>query len=169
MGMARLPRQGLTARPGTMCGVGSPAAPGMRSRWHVELSCGHHRTFFTEQGRELSRSTIDGRFPVSASSEPSGRAAGLDRLAVRARWQALSDSPLLLGTGSVAQRSSACHDPTMVEGMSIELKFFFYLAAVVCFVVAAAGTRVRAQVGFLPLGLALFVFPTLWDTGVLAF
>ena len=57
----------------------------------------------------------------------------------------------------------------MIEGMSIELKFFFYLAAVVCFLVAAAGTRVRAQVSFLPLGLALFVFPTLWDTGVLAF
>lgn len=53
--------------------------------------------------------------------------------------------------------------------MSLEIQFIFYLAAVVCFVLAALGSRVRAQVAFVPLGLALFVFPTLWNTGVLAF
>lgn len=53
--------------------------------------------------------------------------------------------------------------------MSVEVQFFFYLAAVVCFVLAALGSRVRADVAFVPLGLALFVFPTLWNTGALAF
>lgn len=57
----------------------------------------------------------------------------------------------------------------MNDGMSIELQFVFYLAAVVCFLVAAFGSRVRAAVAFQPLGLALFVFPTLWNTGVAAF
>ena len=54
--------------------------------------------------------------------------------------------------------------------MIVEIKFFFYLAAVVCFVVAALPTRgPLARVNLTPLGLALFVFPTLWDVGVLAF
>ncbi len=55
--------------------------------------------------------------------------------------------------------------------MDPQIKFFFYLAAVACFVVAALPARRRglAPVTFLPLGLALFVFPTLWDTGVAAF
>ncbi len=55
--------------------------------------------------------------------------------------------------------------------MDAKIKFFFYLAAVVCFVLAAVPARRRAlaTVAFLPLGLALFVFPTLWDTGVAAF
>jgi len=55
------------------------------------------------------------------------------------------------------------------DAMSVEVQFFFYLAAVVCFVLAALGSRVRAQVAFVPLGLALFVFPTMWNTGALAF
>lgn len=53
--------------------------------------------------------------------------------------------------------------------MSPQVQFFFYLAAVVCFVLAALGSRVRAQVAFVPLGLAFFVFPTLWNTGAAAF
>ncbi len=53
--------------------------------------------------------------------------------------------------------------------MNIEIKFFFYLGAVVCFVLAAFADRFSARVGLLPLGLALFVFPTVWDTGVEAF
>ena len=54
--------------------------------------------------------------------------------------------------------------------MIVEIKFFFYLAAVACFVVAALPTRrPLAQVDLTPLGFALFVFPTLWDVGVLAF
>ncbi len=55
--------------------------------------------------------------------------------------------------------------------MSVEVKFFFYLAAVVCFVLAAlpAGSNALARLGLTPLGLALFVFPTLWDTGEAAF
>lgn len=59
--------------------------------------------------------------------------------------------------------------PTMDEGMSPEVQFFFYLAAVVCFVLGALGSRVRAQVAFVPLGLAFFVFPTLWNTAAAAF
>jgi len=59
--------------------------------------------------------------------------------------------------------------PPVDDGMSLEVQFFFYLAAVVCFVLAALGSRVRAQVAFVPLGLALFVFPTMWNTGALAF
>lgn len=57
----------------------------------------------------------------------------------------------------------------MDAGLSPQVQFFFYLAAVVCFVLAALGSRVRAQVAFVPLGLALFVFPTLWNTGAAAF
>ena len=53
--------------------------------------------------------------------------------------------------------------------MDIKLKFLFYLAAVICFAVAAFGARYSARIGLLPLGLALFIFPTLWDTGVAAF
>ena len=53
--------------------------------------------------------------------------------------------------------------------MNIKIKFFFYLAAVVCFALAAVADRLSARVGLLPLGLALFVFPTVWDTGVEAF
>ena len=55
--------------------------------------------------------------------------------------------------------------------MSPEIKFFFYLAAVVCFVLAAlpGGGKALARVSLTPLGLALFVFPTLWDAGQAAF
>lgn len=56
--------------------------------------------------------------------------------------------------------------------MDIKLKFFFYLAAVVCFGLATAGTTVgrgRTSLNLTALGLALFVFPTMWDTGSEAF
>jgi hypothetical protein len=63
--------------------------------------------------------------------------------------------------------------------MDPEVSFWFYLAAVVCFVLAAAGegwrfgARTRAglkpSLALLPLGLALAFFPVMWDTGVAAF
>lgn len=52
------------------------------------------------------------------------------------------------------------------------LTFFFYLGALVCFALAAAGGRVgggRASVGLVPLGLGLWLFPLVWTTGVAAF
>lgn len=58
-------------------------------------------------------------------------------------------------------------------------QFFFYLAAVICFVLAAVGetwkygARTRAGLApvlaLLPLGLALWVFPTMWNVGYHAF
>jgi hypothetical protein len=60
-----------------------------------------------------------------------------------------------------------------------EVSFFFYLGALVCFVLAAIGegwryggrTRrgLEPSLALLPFGLALAVFPTLWNTGELAF
>ena len=63
--------------------------------------------------------------------------------------------------------------------MDVEVRFFFYLAALICLVLAALGQGWRfggrgrrglaPQLVLLPLGLALWLFPTLWDTGVAAF
>ncbi|HEX2023826.1 MAG TPA: hypothetical protein VHF00_03925 [Acidimicrobiales bacterium] len=63
--------------------------------------------------------------------------------------------------------------------MSDKTSFFFYLGAVICFVIAAAGEGWRfgrlgrrgiaPRLVLVPLGLALFVFPIMWDTGVAAF
>ncbi len=63
--------------------------------------------------------------------------------------------------------------------MDPEVSFFFYLAAVICFALAAMGegwrygNRTRAgmkpSLTLLPLGLALAFFPVMWDTGVAAF
>lgn len=53
--------------------------------------------------------------------------------------------------------------------MDIKIKFLFFLAAVICFAIGAFAARYSARVGLVPLGLALFIFPTLWDTGVAAF
>ncbi len=63
--------------------------------------------------------------------------------------------------------------------MSPKTSFFFYLGAVICFVIAAAGQDWRfgrlgrrgiaPRLVLVPLGLALFVFPTMWNTGVAAF
>lgn len=58
-------------------------------------------------------------------------------------------------------------------------QFFFYLAAVICFLIAAAGETWRfgrlgrqghaARLGLVPLGLALWLFPLMWNTGEQAF
>ncbi|CAN5137376.1 hypothetical protein BH24ACT1_BH24ACT1_01080 [soil metagenome] len=56
--------------------------------------------------------------------------------------------------------------------MDPRIAFFFYLAAVVCFAVAAFGGQIgggRRSVGLVPIGLALWLFPTLWATGAAAF
>ena len=63
--------------------------------------------------------------------------------------------------------------------MDPEISFFFYLAAIICFVIAAIGDawkyggRTRrggkSALALIPLGLALAFFPTMWDTGVAAF
>ena len=60
--------------------------------------------------------------------------------------------------------------------MDPEIKFFFYLAAIICFVIAAIGDawkyggRTRRggkpALALIPLGLALAFFPIMWDTGV---
>jgi len=58
-------------------------------------------------------------------------------------------------------------------------QFFFYVAAVLCFLLASAGEawkfggRTRAgrapALALLPLGLALWLFPVMWNTGYHAF
>jgi hypothetical protein len=57
--------------------------------------------------------------------------------------------------------------------VSAEARFFFFLASVICFVIAAAGEGWRfgrlgrrglaPRLVLLPLGLALFVIPFMWD------
>lgn len=63
--------------------------------------------------------------------------------------------------------------------LDAKAQFFFYLAAVLCFLVAAAGegwthgrmTRrgLKPRLVLLPLGLALWLFPLMWNTGYTAF
>jgi len=63
--------------------------------------------------------------------------------------------------------------------MSAEVSFFFYLAAIICFVVAALGADWRfgrlgrqgiaPRLVLVPLGLALYVVPIMWTTGKVAF
>lgn len=63
--------------------------------------------------------------------------------------------------------------------MDNKVKFFFYLASVICLVLAALGEGWRygsrgrrglaPRLVLVPLGLALWLFPTLWDVGVAAF
>ncbi len=61
--------------------------------------------------------------------------------------------------------------------MDHKLRFVFYLAAVICFLLAAFGADLgrmgrpgmASRLSLLPLGLALFLIPTLWDTAELAF
>ncbi len=62
--------------------------------------------------------------------------------------------------------------------MDKKVEFFFYVAAVVCFVLAALGegwkygARTRGGLSprlvLVPLGLALWLFPLLWNTGAAA-
>ncbi|MDQ3898679.1 MAG: hypothetical protein M3326_15785 [Actinomycetota bacterium] len=63
--------------------------------------------------------------------------------------------------------------------MDKKVEFFFYLGAVICFALAAAGESWRygmrgrrglaPRVVLVPLGLALWVFPLMWNTGKVAF
>lgn len=58
--------------------------------------------------------------------------------------------------------------------MDNKIVFLFYAAAVICFVLAAAGDGLGrrgglARVGLLPLGLALYVFPQMWNAGAAGF
>ncbi len=63
--------------------------------------------------------------------------------------------------------------------MDAKVSFFFYLGAVICFALAALGEGWRygsrgrrglaPRLVLLPLGLALWVFPLMWTTGVAAF
>jgi len=63
--------------------------------------------------------------------------------------------------------------------VSAEVSFFFYLAAIICFVVAALGADWRfgrlgrqgiaPRLVLVPLGLALYVVPIMWTTGKVAF
>jgi hypothetical protein len=61
--------------------------------------------------------------------------------------------------------------------MSPKVQSVFYLLALVCFVLAAFESRVgtgrgrafTAGVGLVPLGLALWLFPTFWTTAKVAF
>ena len=58
--------------------------------------------------------------------------------------------------------------------MSPKTAFFFYLAAFICFLISASGEGwkfgmrgrrgLAPSIALLPLGLALFVIPTLYDT-----
>ncbi len=63
----------------------------------------------------------------------------------------------------------------MLDG---KIVFLFYLAAVVCFVLAAVAESGRARglagrgigaVSLVPLGLALYVFPQMWNLGAASF
>ena len=63
--------------------------------------------------------------------------------------------------------------------MDPEVTLFFYLGAVLCFALAAAGEAWRygsrgrkglaPRLALVPLGLALWLFPTMWTTGQAAF
>ncbi len=65
--------------------------------------------------------------------------------------------------------------------MDPTLAFLFYLGALVCFGLAAfagagggvgrggRGVGIGGRVGLVPLGLALWLFPTLWNTAAAAF
>ncbi|MDP9072395.1 MAG: hypothetical protein M3N68_14145 [Actinomycetota bacterium] len=63
--------------------------------------------------------------------------------------------------------------------MDNKVKFFFFLASFLCFALATAGEAWRfgargrrglpPRIGLVPLGLALYVFPFVWDLGELAF
>ena len=56
--------------------------------------------------------------------------------------------------------------------MDDKIRFFFYLAAVIVWVIAALGSGFKLggkALALVPLGLALWVIPTLWDVGEAAF
>ena len=57
--------------------------------------------------------------------------------------------------------------------MDARIRFFCYLAAAACFLVAALGGTKRGAAAqpavLIPLGLLLFILPTMWDAGGQAF
>lgn len=63
--------------------------------------------------------------------------------------------------------------------MNPKAAFFFYLASLICFLVAAAGEGWRMgrrgrsglapRLVLVPLGLALWLLPLMWNTGAAAF
>ena len=57
--------------------------------------------------------------------------------------------------------------------MSNNLRFFCYLGAAACFALAALGGARKGNAAqpavLLPVGLLLFVLPTMWDAGEVAF
>ena len=66
-----------------------------------------------------------------------------------------------------------------MDPLSEKAIFFFYLAAIVCFLVAAAGEGwkfgrlgrrgMAPRLVLVPLGLALFIFPSMWNAGAAGF
>jgi len=67
--------------------------------------------------------------------------------------------------------------PAAAQGgtmLDTKIVFLFYAAAVVCFVLATVGDIGRgrgalARVSLVPLGLALYVFPQMWNAGAAGF
>ena len=56
--------------------------------------------------------------------------------------------------------------------MDIKVRFFFYLAAAIVFVLSLLGRGVKLGgrgITEVPLGLLLWLIPLLWDTGEAAF
>lgn len=56
--------------------------------------------------------------------------------------------------------------------MDPKIRFFFYLAAFIVFLLSLLGRGVKLGgrgITEVPLGLALWLFPLLWDTGEAAF
>ena len=56
--------------------------------------------------------------------------------------------------------------------MDEKIRFFFMLAGVIVWVLAALGNGFKLggkAMALVPLGLALFFFPNLWDVGEIAF
>ena len=57
--------------------------------------------------------------------------------------------------------------------MDPKIRFFFLLAAGICFLIAALGGTRKGSAGqpavLLPLGLLLWLVPTIWDTWETAF
>ena len=58
--------------------------------------------------------------------------------------------------------------------LSLKVQFIFFLAAIICLGIAALGEGGRGRgiagrISLVPFGLALWLFPTVWNTGHAAF
>lgn len=53
--------------------------------------------------------------------------------------------------------------------MDPKLQFACFAAAAICFGLAAFGRQAKVQVAFIPLGLLLWLLPTLWASATAAF